>query len=289
MSTKKLSRTIIEGGRANSNKWERRHSNSSERASSRDYCKKALIDSEVIYDDFITEREKVYKGFDDKLAPVFRWLAKQVGRKWDDIYSEIKETFDVRTTAGRHIVNDHLIGSVDITPDVRFPYAYYYAGGETVSHHKYDFYVEDGFLCKRKYIGRRKYPYVVFNRPSIASWLDGRMIAKIGTKYYWFVSSTNRNGHMIEYKTTWDNSMWGYGQLKYLRLTAEAIYDSDRKFIKCEYVWKEPFLGRVYSFRQDVELSSKDMEFWNSIPEQLQAVMLEFNPLKLKEKSNYRW
>lgn len=287
MSTKKLSKTIIEGGRAKGNKWERRHSNSAERASSRDFCKKAIIDNEIVYDDFINDRDKVYKEFDDKLTPVLRWLAKQVGKKWDDVYSEIKQTFDVRTTAGRHIVYDHLIGSVDIVPDLRF--SYYSTGDDNTTSRKYDFYVEDGILCQRKYIGRHhyKYHYTRFDRPSIASWLDGRMIAKIGNKYYWFVSSTNRNGHMIEYKTTWDNSMWG--QLTYLRLTAEAVYDSDRKFIKYEYVWKEPFLGRIYSFRQDVELSSKDMEFWNSIPEQLQEVVLKFNPLKLKEKSNYRW
>jgi len=44
------------------------------------------------------------KSFNENLAPLWRWLAKQAGRKWNDVYSEIKKTFD-----GRKTINDHIM------------------------------------------------------------------------------------------------------------------------------------------------------------------------------------
>lgn len=50
--------------------------------------------------------------FRDKLAPAQRWLASQVGRPWDKVYSELRAQFDSRTIAGAHVVNDHMLGWV---------------------------------------------------------------------------------------------------------------------------------------------------------------------------------
>ena len=43
---------------------------------------------------------------------MMRWLESQCGRPWSKVYAEVCERFDTRTTAGRHIVHDHLLGSV---------------------------------------------------------------------------------------------------------------------------------------------------------------------------------
>jgi hypothetical protein len=43
------------------------------------------------------------KSFGENLAYLPRFLAANVGRKWDDIYSEIAATFDKRSTVNAHI------------------------------------------------------------------------------------------------------------------------------------------------------------------------------------------
>src|SRR5262245_32814527 len=103
MSTKYLARTVIEGGRARYNRYERRHSNSSERR------KETVVSTQLLRSEepgmaVYPVRKVVYKGFRDKLSPAERWLESQVGRPWSKVRSELFARFDTRTTAGRHIV-----------------------------------------------------------------------------------------------------------------------------------------------------------------------------------------
>lgn len=145
MATKSLQRTIVEGGRAN--KWERKNSYRKERTSERNFCKKAQVDPEIFYERNIEKKEKVYKKFNDKLSPANRWLKSYVGQNWDQIYSKIKRLFDIRTTKGRHLVLDHLVGPVEIFPNLRFPPQ---IRNESISRN--DFYVDDeGNLSLRSY------------------------------------------------------------------------------------------------------------------------------------------
>lgn len=46
----------------------------------------------------------VNKTFNENLNPLWRYLGKQVGRKWDDVYSEIRKTFNHNKT-----INDHIM------------------------------------------------------------------------------------------------------------------------------------------------------------------------------------
>ena len=48
------------------------------------------------------------KEFDDHLAPLRRYLAAQVGRPWDKVFSEICEHLDIKGLAGYHVVKQHL-------------------------------------------------------------------------------------------------------------------------------------------------------------------------------------
>jgi hypothetical protein len=55
------------------------------------------------------------KELNENLAPLRRYLAKQVGRPWDKIYSEIAAHLRVDSAVQQH-VRDHLRGFVAITP-----------------------------------------------------------------------------------------------------------------------------------------------------------------------------
>lgn len=115
MATKNLARTVIEGGRHPQNVWERRWSNTRERRQERETS--ALLRDRGDPDAVVYPRRRpVYQGFDDKLSPGFRWLRAQAGRPWNKVRSELFARFDTRTTAGRHIVFDHLLEAVEHAP-----------------------------------------------------------------------------------------------------------------------------------------------------------------------------
>ena len=79
MSTKDLSRTVIEGGRSSWSVWHRRQTHRQERAMVRDALASVLrsVDSDNL---IIPKREKSYRNFSDKLSPAKRWLEAQAGR-----------------------------------------------------------------------------------------------------------------------------------------------------------------------------------------------------------------
>ena len=117
MSTKNLARTIIEGGRTRSNKWDRRNSHAEQRATVRNYMSEVTLDPDN-YDEYDVEpTQHVRKDFDDKLGPIYRWLDRQCGRPWDEVRADIAIEFDTRTTAGRHIVYDHMLNQVQTGPE----------------------------------------------------------------------------------------------------------------------------------------------------------------------------
>ena len=108
MSRKNLSRTVIEGGRYFHNQFQRRGSNRAERASTRAWLDRVEVDSNDAEFTAPPPRLPVRKLFYDKLAPAKRWLASQVGRAWDNVYHELRTTFDRKTIAGNHVV-EHML------------------------------------------------------------------------------------------------------------------------------------------------------------------------------------
>ncbi|HTQ05499.1 MAG TPA: hypothetical protein VMI54_16670 [Polyangiaceae bacterium] len=111
MSTKNLARTVIEGGRAPSNGWWRRFSNAQERSAERGVSG-ALVRGADADAAVYPRRKPVERAFLDRLGPAERWLAKQVGRPWSKVRSELFARFDARTTAGRHVLYGHLLRDV---------------------------------------------------------------------------------------------------------------------------------------------------------------------------------
>ena len=53
------------------------------------------------------------KDFTDKLGPLKRWLASQVGRNWDRVYSEIKQAFPNTNKQNHHLIETHLLGYIE--------------------------------------------------------------------------------------------------------------------------------------------------------------------------------
>jgi hypothetical protein len=117
MSTKNLARTIIEGGRWSGSKWLRNQQNRHNRRRFRNW-----LDSSIEFDDDPGEwlprhagdrkhREDIW-GQNDKIHPIYRWVDSQVGRYWDDVYSDLCRRFDRRNLAQRHVIVDHVIGNV---------------------------------------------------------------------------------------------------------------------------------------------------------------------------------
>lgn len=297
MATKNLARTAIEGGRIGHNKWERRYSHTTERTSAREFCDKVKHDPDAADDDlFIKEKDKVHKEFDDKLGPMYRWLGRQVGKLWDEVRSNVTKTFDTRTTAGRHIVYDHLLQSVEVTPNVRLAYRRY-PEGENTSYFKYDFYVdEEGILRQKKYV-RRKWNYKIpaWDTNYLASWLNGRVVGKVGNKYFWYVPADRNQKHHApshNWVTSWGNYNSYYSSynngLIFMYLAPAPIYKLDKDGRKEFDEHKKPiilryeeqwFIGSPGLFRQAHKLNSKELEYWNSVPEYYQNKILALAPI----------
>lgn len=62
-----------------------------------------------------TSRLRVYghaaKELTDLIGPLRRWVEAQVGRRWDEVYSEACQTLDRRSTMGNHVF-EHLLRMV---------------------------------------------------------------------------------------------------------------------------------------------------------------------------------
>lgn len=301
MSRKNLSRTVIEGGRYDGNKTDRYISNAKERARVKNYIQEVTLDMENYEEYDVEPREHVYKGFKDKLGPMYRWLQAQVGRPWDEVRSEVAEKFDTRTTAGRHIVHDHLLSSVQTTIEARYG-RYSVPGDETESHSDHEYYVDsEGILRKKKYLGRRRYHDEVpqFDTRRIANWLGGRIVGRVGDKFFWFIptSKGEKHGRRAHGDYVW-RTVWGSEEpfrwywtnrnglnWQFLHEKTTYKYNSVGQLIKDDYgnpivvgrekVWE---YGSKPFFRQGRALNAKEMEFWNTVPAYYQTKVLEQSP-----------
>jgi hypothetical protein len=178
MSTKNLARTIIEGGRRRSNRFERNLSHDEERALTR----AAWVRAAQLEDGFdalaIGKRRPVPKEFDDKLAAPWRWLRSQIGRPWDRVRAEMFERFDPRTLAGRHILYCHMLRDVYMEWDPQLARRYW----------RDQLFVDRrGILRLRPREARTREPGVRYSAPHLASIMNERRVGGSGEALYWFV------------------------------------------------------------------------------------------------------
>jgi hypothetical protein len=296
MSRKNLAKTVIEGGRVNSNKWDRRHSSKEERVRIKQYLHKVLQDVEHADEIIEPEREHVYKEFNDKLGPMYRWIEAQVGRSWSEVRSEISEKFDARTTAGRHILFDHLLSSIVDTQSGFDKYGYIsdpdipITNEQRYSHrlffHRY--YVnQDGILCKCKEYRktyRNLHQYVTEEEYRAAGdWLAGRMIVKKEGILYWCLPMDG------VWKSSW---LPLYTAVDYYVKKELKYYLYDNGLYQPaaipNFPYNDSYTGKThgdhweyieqpFSFRQRGPLSEEEIEQFKSLKKRLQNEILDFS------------
>jgi hypothetical protein len=189
MSTKNLARTAIEGGRYYSASWFCRYENGALRTSTRGALA-GLVSGNDPDGLAVPHLTRVGRCFRDKLGPPERWLASQVGRPWDLVRGELVRKFDTRTTAGRHIVFDHMFPWVD-------------QGGDC-GHHL--FVVDAHGLLRRVHLRRLRW-YRPMREPlprpehELCAWLGGRRVGARGNVLFWFAPSATggyRQHHRLD-------------------------------------------------------------------------------------------
>jgi hypothetical protein len=200
VSRKNLSRTVIEGGRYFHNKLQRRRSHAVERMSTRAWLNRVADDVDDADATAPAARPPVRKLFYDKLAPAYRWLARNVGRPWNKVYAELCATFDRRTTAGRHVVDAHMLESV-------------HRGNlaSRAARHRRGFYVDRHGILRALRPSRPR-PDAVVAR--LLAFARGRIAARTAKGWWWFRA-----------RATWSTGRW---QTDYLPLNPMSNADVRR-------------------------------------------------------------
>lgn len=171
MSRKNLSRTVIEGGRRHANRYRRRESHVTERATTRQWLDRVSVDVEEAEASVAPRRQPVPRQFHDKLGPALRWLLAQVGRPWSKVHAELCARFDTRTIAGRHVLHDHMLEWVRPHDERR---AYW---------SRWDLVVDtQGILRKPRWFGRS---YAKLRR-KVRKFAAGRVCALTHKGWWWF-------------------------------------------------------------------------------------------------------
>lgn len=182
MSTKNLARTVIEGGRRRYSRFSRRHENAVERTRSHQVegllCRQG--DPELAY---FPPRERVYREFDDKLGPAMRWLRSQSGRPWDKVRSELFARFDIRTTAGRHIVFDHLLEEVRPRAHWRYRFREFWISPHGILRHSQNNRKQRAAAWRRAPLPEPEH--------LIRQWLGSRRVVERGQRLYWLEPTLN--------------------------------------------------------------------------------------------------
>jgi len=297
MSSKRLDKTVIEGGRIKSNKWDRRYSSKNERIKNKQYLHEVVRDLEHAEEIMEPERKKVYKEFSDKLSPMYRWIESQLGRPWKEVHSEIFKKFNSDTTAGRHILFDHLLESIVDTQSGYNKYGYLVdPDKETLKKRRLyrgtqNYFVnEEGFLCKVA-IDKKKFYREMYEKVSeeeyieIGNWLNGRMILNKDNQLYWccpndglwmcsWIPLNQTHDAFTKFKLKYylfDNGMFVINPNVELYLVNEALNWSGKSHGDH---WE--FIENPFSFRQRGLLSEEEIKFFNSLKNRIKDEILSF-------------
>jgi len=136
------------------------------------------------------DRKLREKSFTDVLAPVRGYLCKSIGRRWNDVFSELTAALDRGTYPIRHVLTVHMLSEVSIDT--------YCENGKIYSQPKrYDFgdyFVDprDGTLRKEAARPRHRYVPPALDRHY---WKDGIWFVRIDG--IWYLGSYTKNGALV--------------------------------------------------------------------------------------------
>jgi hypothetical protein len=268
MSTKRLARTVIEGGRCPEHyKGEVHQAKRTIRAHTLEYLRLVTRDVEAADAVPAPVRTHIAPCFNHKLKPLYAFMDAHIGQSWNKTRSLLQKRFDIRTTAGRHIIFDHVVGSVRPYGDVprSFPQRNYCVDA-------------NGLLQKEERPrGRRFVAPPPFDRAAVAAWLGNRKIGRCGDGFVWFVPTSFP--HLV--KAHWpsqgllycDVTFSGeimYGLIQYKYSGRHAVPNRPEK---------EPMIARR-NYRQAKRLNKKDEAFLRALPEVAQNEILKHAPAR---------
>lgn len=278
MTTKNLSRTVIEGGRTGHYKAECNKRIRQERAAWRSQARAFVRDPAGWEDELPVVRAPVYPDFADKLNPIYRFLDSRIGKPWDDVRSELFVRFDTRTTPGRHVLHDHLLRDVSESPDG----LHYRYGFEYQSRYYRD--AEGMLRSGSEWHGRSWQSSWSKNAPfdlqPVARWLGARKVGRAGAGFAQYVAASFY-GQPIRHEV---RAIVERGQLVYAFVSADgAILRRDVPPVVTRYgsVIAQPPALVVTSniaFRQNGLLGDKDAAYMHALPERVQEVICALAP-----------
>lgn len=176
-----------------------------------------------------------YKSFDDHIRPLERYVKSNVGRKWDDVFSEIAEHLPANSMAGHHIRNQHVKSMVNLNPQTQNnKYGYFirsydapikgsntstFAGWLFVEYSNGQFYIDNkGVLCQA-----RKIRYRPPTREVTKKIVDDRIYEKLDGFWYEMQYET----HTKQVMDSWSNYMMSR-QTDDGRAQPPVIYKTDK-------------------------------------------------------------
>lgn len=287
MSTKNLSKSVIQGGRSGYFKTEVFARIREERSAERTYLRHVAVDPD--YDDENVQplRRPAVVDQKDKLNPIYRFLDSRLGRRWDDVRSELFAKFDTRTTPGRHVLFDHLLKSVDEIPRPSGTREEDLAPGRR---HSTYFLDAEGLLCKRKgwgFRGRRSYPrWKPVDWDGITCWLGNRKVGRCGAKFTWFVPTTGPNRVRAIYERN---------EIVYARLDEwgsvvrdPILHDpNDIRYRRYGHPTSAIRLA-IVSYRQSRCLDAAEEKYFRDLRPDVQDKLLKFAPNSPSAVTGYR-
>lgn len=152
-----------------------------------------------------------HKSLTDCLNPLKGFLRKSVGRKWDDVYSELCQSLDRRSVSGLHVFT-HLWQYVEkntlmVDGKVHYYTSGYARGGYTApieeSYRFEQFYIhpETGLLCESDRTNYRRLRYKGENSPLVIKIEEGKRYQRIdGIWYYVEYGKMDKYAGYIEHR-----------------------------------------------------------------------------------------
>lgn len=167
------------------------------------------------------------KALGDRLNPLNRWLDKQVGRNWDDVYSEICKTNDKRSMSQSHLIDHierHMVERhIEYINGKAYDKNGFSWGGKWSELSDGDLYVcpETGKLLKYK--SKRSRPKFDINKIDRLVNQDDETECFVKIKGLWYFSDYSQNQHLegyrnpysgqIRYRYAYGNKYGGYDSL----------------------------------------------------------------------------
>jgi hypothetical protein len=238
-----MARTVIEGGRTGHNKFERREASRIERQAMRAYARRLVWDP--AYDEGCVRprRDPVGPSFADRFTPFHRFIDSWVGRRWDDLYAELRRRFDVRTAKGWHLVLDHFRGASSS-----------FGGGMTRREGDVNWMYADWFIDADGYIRRApRIPYRSYadRKPpaDFDAWHADRKVGPRGARFFWFVPTSGTQTVLRE-RSVEGPEKNRYGFTTYVNVEVPEF---------------------VTAYRQDRALTPNEVAYYMALPHSAQA------------------